>query len=284
MIDIKCIQDYNKLYLYQLNIVTPFIYKANYDEYLISLLNDVDSEGNKLFKELHTIGAYINDNLVGFIQYGISNIGFDNNGDIYEKINYQIIRQIYFTDEEVGKMLIEKAFSFFNSDETIYAFFHYFGMSCFGAHGKLYYKNNNIEKLLMDYGFEVEHENVCYSLNVKDNLTSNIKLQESIVNKANKQNIRFLENDHFIGECEIHYVDDENAYLRWIYIDNNIQHKGFGSKCMDKLQSYLFNKGIIRLHTDTANNNLIAQKYYEKNGFINKGITKSYYKEYKHEC
>ena len=41
---------------------------------------------------------------------------------------------------------------------------------------------------------------------------------------------------------------------------------------------------IIRLHTDTANNNLIAQKYYEKNGFINNGITKSYYKEYTHEC
>lgn len=251
---------------------------------MISLLNDVDREGNKLFKELHTIGAYIYDNLVGFIQYGISNIGFDNNGDIYEKINYQIIRQIYFTDEEVGKMLIEKAFSFFNSDETIYALFHYFGMSCFGAHGKLYYKNNNIEKLLIDYGFEVEHENVCYSLNVKDDLTSNIKLQGSIVNKANKQNIRFLENDNFIGECEIHYVDKGNAYLRWIYIDNNIQHKGYGSKCMDKLQSYLFSKGIIRLHTNTANNNLIAQKYYEKNGFINKGITKSYYKEYTYEC
>ena len=284
MIDINCIQDYKQLFLYHLNIETPFINKVNYDKYVISLLNDVDREENKLFKELHTVGAYINNNLVGFIQYGISNIGFDTNGNLSNGINYQIIRQIYFTDENVGKMLIEKAFNSFDDTSTIYAFFHYFGMSCFGSHGKLYSNNKVVENVLYNYGFEVEHENVCYSLNVKDNLTSNIKLQESIVNKANKQNIRFLENDHFIGECEIHYVDDENAYLRWIYIDNNIQHKGYGSKCMDKLQSYLFNKGIIRLHTDTANNNLIAQKYYEKNGFINKGITKSYYKGYTYEC
>lgn len=28
-------------------------------------------------------------------------------------------------------------------EETIYAFFHYFGMTCFARHGKLFEKNNN---------------------------------------------------------------------------------------------------------------------------------------------
>ena len=55
-----------------------------------------------------------------------------------------------------------------------------------------------------------------------------------------------------------------------------MQHKGYGSKCINKLKSYLFNKGFKLLDTDTAIDNIVAQNFYIKNGFINKAITKSY--------
>jgi ribosomal protein S18 acetylase RimI-like enzyme len=47
---------------------------------------------------------------------------------------------------------------------------------------------------------------------------------------------------------------------------------------MRSLFAQLYNMGIRRFDTDTARNNTIAQSYYEKNGFINEGITRSYYR------
>lgn len=46
---------------------------------------------------------------------------------------------------------------------------------------------------------------------------------------------------------------------------------------MNALKCYLYNKGITRLDTDTALSNNLAQHFYQKNGFVNEGITKSYY-------
>ena len=40
---------------------------------------------------------------------------------------------------------------------------------------------------------------------------------------------------------------------------------------------HLAERGYVRLDTDTALLNEIAQKYYEKNGFKRQGITRSYY-------
>lgn len=50
-----------------------------------------------------------------------------------------------------------------SSYQTIYAFYHYFGMTCFARHGKLYEKYTDIEELLMKHQFNREHENVYYS-------------------------------------------------------------------------------------------------------------------------
>lgn len=53
---------------------------------------------------------------------------------------------------------------------------------------------------------------------------------------------------------------------------------GIGSKCMAGLKAYLFSRGITGFDTDTARTNIAAQHFYEKNGFVNEGITRSYYK------
>ena len=42
-------------------------------------------------------------------------------------------------------------------------FFHFFGMSCFARQGKLHSSHYHVEKLLREYGFNIEHENVYYT-------------------------------------------------------------------------------------------------------------------------
>ena len=48
---------------------------------------------------------------------------------------------------------------------------------------------------------------------------------------------------------------------------------------MNKLKDYLFDLGITKLDTDTALDNLVAQRYYERNNFVNLEKTKSYLKK-----
>ena len=47
-------------------------------------------------------------------------------------------------------------------------------------------------------------------------------------------------------------------------------------------EKWLYDKGITRLDTDTALDNHRAQRYYEKNGFVREGITRSYFLKFGH--
>ena len=69
------------------------------------------------------------------------------------------------------------------------------------------------------------------------------------------------------------------AYLRWIFVNDSLRGKGIGSECMSALQTELYNRGIMQFDTDTALSNIVAQHFYDKNNFVNEGITRSYYKE-----
>lgn len=276
MIVYKEVTNYKELFKLHLKIKTPYISKVNYEEYLTSLLNDVDSYGNKLFKELYLIGAYSDDKLIGFIQFGRTNIGFDKSGEISKKIHYSVIRNLYFKKQEVGENLIKYALAIL--DKKVYAFFHYFGMSCFARHGKLFEKQIKIDNLLKKYGFVANEENVYYSLRLLEAKDNEVVLEIGDKNKFNIQDITFKEKKEFVGQCEIHFAKKELVYLRWIYVVEDKQHLGFGSKCMIKLINYLLSLGVKQFDTDTALNNVIAQKYYQKNGFIKLGITRSYCK------
>ena len=103
-----------------MNIKSPYISEVEYGDYLKSLFNDTDSYGYKLFKELHLIGAYSNEELIGFIQFGVTNIGFDDNGEISEKVNYSIIRNLYFKKREIGETLLKTALILLKNE--VYAF------------------------------------------------------------------------------------------------------------------------------------------------------------------
>ena len=65
-----------------------------------------------------------------------------------------------------------------------------------------------------------------------------------------------------VGGCEVHYLSDTTAYLRWIYVNGDITGKGIGTKCMNALKAFLYEKGIRRFDTDTALDNKIAQHYF----------------------
>ena len=165
----------------------------------------------------------------------------------------------------------------FGKTDQVYAFFHYFGMSCFARHGKLFEQHRHIEELLKKCGFETEHENIYYSSTLNGKEASEIEVVPYDLTKGNQQYFDFKVSDNQIGGCEVHFVNEQIAYLRWIYVNGDLTGRGIGTKCMHALKQWLYQKGITRLDTDTANSNIVAQHYYEKTGFTREGITRSYY-------
>lgn len=152
-------------------------------------------------------------------------------------------------------------------------------MSVYARHGKLFEKYDYIGELLRDHGFVIEHENVYYSLESISDAKKSIDVQWNEYREGNTQCALFIIDDKWVGECEVHFVSNDNVYLRWIYIDENMQNNGIGSRCIQSLMYHLAERGYVRLDTDTALLNEIAQKYYEKNGFKRQGLTRSYYLE-----
>lgn len=66
------------------------------------------------------------------------------------------------------------------------------------------------------------------------------------------------------------------CYLRWIFIKEELNHRGLGTKCIRKLFYDLRKRGFNKFDTDTIDSNINAQKFYEKVGFEKKGFTRSY--------
>ena len=268
------------IYDFQLSFKTPYFFDVSFDTWKKSFEDDVDGEGRKLFKELFVKAVYDEKVLLGFVQYGKTAFGFDDNGEISSDISYPVIRNLYFKKNraDAGDLLLAEALKNLCTDKRVYAFFHYFGMTCFARHGKLFESHTHIDALLKEQGFEVEHENVYYSSVLTESKNSEVTLTAGGLSKGNHQYIDFKIDGNQVGGCEVHYLSDTTAYLRWIYVNGDIVGKGIGTKCMNALKAFLYEKGIARFDTDTALDNKIAQHYYEKNGFTREGITRSYFK------
>lgn len=281
MVIVTDILDLQQVYKYQMGLQAPCFFPVDFEIWKDSFENDVDGEGRRLFRELHGKTAYDGQALIGFIQYGYTAIGFDERGEISEEVSYPVIRSLYFDKgrEDTGTLLLQEALQAFASEQIIYAFFHYFGMGCFARHGKLFEGYDWIQELLYENGFEIEHENVYYSVKIERVDSSDVKLIPQPLTKGNQQSLDFLQDNKQIGGCEIHYLHTPGiVYLRRIYVDEGMQNQGLGSKCMIALKQWLYARGIQQLDTDTALTNSRAQHYYEKNDFKRMGITRSYYK------
>lgn len=274
MLRIEATENYEKIYHYQMRFQAPWFYTVRFEEWKKSFEDDVDGEGRKLFKTLFVKAAYDDDKLVGFVQYGRTAFGFEDGAE-----SYCVIRNLYFDEgrTDAGRQLLLAAMDAFNGADRVYAFFHYFGMSCFARHGKLFQQHAHIEALLKENGFVTEHENVYYSSVLKAGESSGVEIVPQNLTKGCQQYMDFLLDGSQVGGCEIHFVDAETAYLRWIYVNGKLTGRGIGSKCMQALKHWLYQKGITRFDTDTALLNAVAQHFYEKTGFTREGITRSFY-------
>lgn len=209
-------------------------------------------------------------------------MGFDKDGAIRDTISLPVIRSFYFDkeQEEAGVRLLQEAVKALSDGaDRIYAFFHYFGMSCYARHGKLFEGFAHVHKLLEKSGFDIEHENVFYSAVLKDEKCTAVKLKWHDMTPGRQQYCDFTLDNAVVGGCEVHFLEQKDiAYLRWIFTQENKCGQGIGSKSMSALRADLFQRGIVRFDTDTALTNQVAQHFYEKNHFVREGLTRSYYK------
>lgn len=258
----------------------PYHFPMTEEMWADSMYFDKDNDGRTLFSDLKTDYTEQYGRCTAMIQYGRTAFGFDDSGEFSEKVHYPVIRCLCFNDPTDGQTLLRTALDNLGSDERVYAFFHYFGMSACGRHGKLHENQKQVESLLLSNNFIIEHENLYYTrtLTDRDAATTGVTLSWRDLSAGGCREFAALHDGKEIGWGQVHFLPQGNiAYLRWIYIDGGRQHQGFGTATMQTLFSELYRMGIRRFDTDTAINNVIAQHYYEKNGFSNAGITRSYY-------
>ena len=277
----RAVEKTREVYDYMNTLRFPYRYGADFADWERSYDRDVDGEGRRLFSRLETIGAYRTGRLAGFVQYGHSAFGFDESGAVTSGVSYPIIRQLYFAsgDEEIGCCLLDRARAALACENgRVYAFFHYFGLSCYARHGKLFEGCDHVHRLLLEAGFQIEHENVYYSSLLTGVEPADAALCWHETTAGRQASCDFLLRGRPVGGCEVHFLEQaEIAYLRWIYVDENLRGQGIGSMCMAALKSDLFRRGIRRFDTDTALANTTAQRYYERNRFTREGLTRSYY-------
>ena len=259
----------------------PCNFPMDYEDWQESWERDIDSDGRLLFSSLRTELSFDGTGAItGLIRYGKTAFGFDDSGECSEDVHYNVIRDLCFEDADSAARLLRSALAHFPAGERIYAFFHYFGMSTCGRHGKLHERNLQIQTLLLENGFTVEHENVYYTKDLSAFKPQNSPVVLRWGARSAGDCREFAAAIHGDEVCwgQLHFLPQGDiAYLRWIYVDEQRQHTGIGSQVMHALFSALPEMGICRLDTDTALDNRTARHFYEKNGFVNCGITRSFY-------
>lgn len=276
-----------KGYWNELSKNIPYFYPVNIDELTYSLLED-RKYGERIFEYLKSYLIEENNEILGFIQFGKPHIYWDTKGEKIYNPNIGVIRNIYFNEDrpDVGRILINKAEDFFNKNnfDNCFAFNHVLGLSCNAYHGKLHDSKNYIAKLLgEEFGYNIEHENIYYTIDLNTTqqveIDENIKIIKSGIDEHNKEIISFIYKNEKIGKSVILYLDNiKTVYMNGIWIDSGYSNKGLGSKFIKLICNGLRENGYKKLDLDTAKNNLGAQRFYEKNTFVNKGITRSFFK------
>lgn len=253
----------------------PYHFDMDQDTWNRSMYYDTDSDGRKLFSVLEEA---VTDS--GYIQYGITAFGFDDHGALTPEVSHRVIRSISYENPQEGQHLLDLAMGSLGRNERIHAYFHYFGMSACGRHGKLHEQDDHIHQLLLSNGFMVEHENVYYArtLTKQDLLCDSVSIAWKPLTNGGCRDFAILLKGEEVGWGQVHFLPQRDiAYLRWICIAEHLRHQGIGTNGLQALFSDLYCRGIRRFDTDTARNNTIAQRFYEKTGFVNKGITRSYF-------
>jgi len=283
---IEKISDYNELFRFYNSekIKIPYWFDVEYDVWHQSMFEDTDYASASFFDDLNTYVAYSDSGITGFIQFGIPNYIFNQNGAKNINVKAGIIRNLYFSKENTncGAELVKIAEEYFDNHhiKNKFAFFHAFGMTCNAGHGKLHTSQHHIEAVLYSFGYTIEHENVYYSKildNYLLNTNSGVEIKYSEMNAKGLFEFVICVGDTNIGAGELVILPQKTiAYLKFIYVKKDFKRKGYASEALGLIFAYLYQKGIRRFDTDTAGGNVIAQRLYEKMGFANLGRTRSY--------
>ena len=278
--DVKPIYDY---YIKVKNSV-PYWFDVDYELWLESFADDTDYDSDVMFDELIVYAAYFEDDIVGFVQFGISNYIYSENGEKDFSGKCGVIRNLFFDSEHnCSDELIMSAEKYF-AEKNISgkaAFFHALGMTCNAGYGKLYCGLPHIEAALLKYGYIKEHENVYYKrlLTKEDIADGNVRVNYGEINSKGLQEFTVINEDKAVGAGALVYLPQGDiCYLKWIYIYEAEQRKGYASSALKTIFFDLYNNGICRFDTDTADSNIIAQGLYAKLGFTDMGRTRSYRK------
>lgn len=244
----------------------------------------------KMFSLQETFVAVEKDRIIGFIQYGQPAFAWDEKGQKYRNPQIGMIRHFYFDEGrfDAAAALLAKSEGYLSQFPNRHAFYHIFGMSCNARHGKLHQSLAHIDQFLREKGYWIEHENVYYSLEFNPDEPiheQELQLVPTVSLEPDMQDYEICLLNHPIGTIQVRYLDrltggftTDIAYLTWMEIISAFRGQGWGTRSMQLLISQLRSQKYHQLHLDTASTNQVAQGFYERFGFQNRGKTKSYLK------
>ena len=126
-------------------------------------------------------------------------------------------------------------------------------------------------------GLKKLQDDLAYLVNVKrPEVTKNIGIARGFGDLSENSEYDEAKNEQAKVEAAIAELEEQLKHVR-VVAEINTDSIGIGTKVMYALFQTLYDMGIRRFDTDTALDNIAAQKYYEKCGFRNEGITRSYY-------
>lgn len=273
-------------YLVKYKDTVPYWFDTEYELWEKCFNTDTDYDGEEMFEDTKVYAACSGTRIAGFVQCGISRYIYNENGEKDYNIKCGVIRNLLFERVwDCGDGLIEAAEKYFdeNGVNRRSAFFHAFGMSCYAGHGKLYCGLPWIETVLVKNGYVREHENVYYKKILKAELlksdrTVSVKYGETTAKGLCEFGV--FDGEKNVGAGALVYLPQGKiCYLKWIYIYDSEQGKGYGSAALERIFCDLYAQGIERFDTDTADSNVIAQRLYNKVGFKDMGRTRSFLKQ-----
>ena len=119
---------------------------------------------------------------------------------------------------------------------------------------------------------------LCYEL---DSNTISLWSKKQWANELKKEDVKvcgLLLSNILIGICVFHVVLDE-AQINFFVVNQKYREKGYGSYLMSYLIKECEELSLKKLILEVSQNNLIAERFYNKFDFSTVGIRKSYYKD-----
>ena len=97
-------------------------------------------------------------------------------------------------------------------------------------------------------------------------------IERSLETNTSEEVFVAVNNERVIGFCCIRIYSSfcysvSYAEITEIYVDDEFQHSGIGTKLIEYAQNYLRTKNVVNIQLFTGGENYSAQAFYEKHGY-----------------